>query len=55
MENEMLKVFNADRKQIGVATREEVHRIGHWHEVFHCWFVSREAGEIIFIFNIVVR
>ncbi|KQU18031.1 NUDIX hydrolase [Bacillus sp. Leaf13] len=25
-------------------TREEVHRIGHWHEVFHCWFVSREAG-----------
>ncbi|MFE4241905.1 NUDIX hydrolase [Peribacillus butanolivorans] len=44
MENEMLKVFNADRKQIGVATREEVHRIGHWHEVFHCWFVSREAG-----------
>ncbi|MBK5462098.1 MULTISPECIES: NUDIX hydrolase [Peribacillus] len=44
MENEMLKVFNADRKQIGVATREEVHRMGHWHEVFHCWFVSREAG-----------
>ncbi|MFU2014175.1 NUDIX hydrolase [Peribacillus butanolivorans] len=44
MENEMLKVFDADRKQIGVATREEVHRIGYWHEVFHCWFVSREAG-----------
>ncbi|MFF5397152.1 NUDIX domain-containing protein [Peribacillus butanolivorans] len=44
MENEMLKVFNADRKQIGVATREEVHKIGYWHEVFHCWFVSREAG-----------
>jgi isopentenyldiphosphate isomerase len=44
MENEMLKVFDADRKQIGVATREEVHRMGHWHEVFHCWFVSREAG-----------
>ncbi|QNU03475.1 NUDIX hydrolase [Peribacillus butanolivorans] len=44
MENEMLKVFDGDRKQIGVATREEVHRIGYWHEVFHCWFVSREAG-----------
>ncbi|MFD4929528.1 NUDIX domain-containing protein [Peribacillus butanolivorans] len=43
MENEMLKVFDGDRNQIGVATREEVHRIGHWHEVFHCWFVSREA------------
>ncbi|MFB7640797.1 NUDIX hydrolase [Peribacillus butanolivorans] len=44
MENEMLKVFDGDRNQIGVATREEAHRIGHWHEVFHCWFVSREAG-----------
>ncbi|MGE7758690.1 NUDIX hydrolase [Peribacillus sp. NPDC097895] len=44
METEMLKVFDDDRNQIGVAAREEVHRLGHWHEVFHCWFVSREAG-----------
>ncbi|MFD6210014.1 NUDIX domain-containing protein [Peribacillus sp. NPDC060253] len=44
MEIEMLKVFDDERNQIGVAAREEVHRLGHWHEVFHCWFVSREAG-----------
>ncbi|MFJ7512182.1 NUDIX domain-containing protein [Peribacillus simplex] len=44
METEWLKVFDSDRNQTGVASREEVHRLGHWHEVFHCWFVSREAG-----------
>jgi isopentenyldiphosphate isomerase len=44
MENEKLKIFDEDRNQIGVTTREEVHRIGHWHEAFHCWFISREEG-----------
>lgn len=42
MENEMLKIFDENKHQIGIATREEVHRLGHWHEAFHCWFVSRE-------------
>ncbi|WP_312476564.1 NUDIX domain-containing protein [Neobacillus sp.] len=42
MENEQLKIFDSKRKPIGVATREEVHRFGLWHESFHCWFVSRE-------------
>lgn len=42
MENEQLKIFDDARNQIGVASREEVHKIGHWHEVFHCWFVSKE-------------
>jgi isopentenyldiphosphate isomerase len=42
MESEKLKIFDENRNQIGVATREEVHRIGHWHEAFHCWFISRE-------------
>ncbi|WP_134682685.1 NUDIX hydrolase [Brevibacillus migulae] len=44
MEAELLNIFDENKKQVGVATREEVHRIGHWHEVFHCWFVSREEG-----------
>jgi isopentenyldiphosphate isomerase len=44
MENEMLKIFDQNRHQIGTATREEVHRLGHWHEAFHCWFVNREEG-----------
>lgn len=44
MENEQLKIFDEDRNQIGVATREEVHRIGYWHDAFHCWFISKEEG-----------
>lgn len=42
METEELKIFDDERNQIGTATREEVHRLGYWHESFHCWFISRE-------------
>ncbi|OPH47770.1 NUDIX hydrolase [Paenibacillus ferrarius] len=49
MENEKLNIFDKDRNQVGVATREEVHRVGHWHEAFHCWFFSRE-NEVDYIY-----
>lgn len=42
MESEKLKIFDDNRNQIGIATREEVHKAGYWHEVFHCWFVGKE-------------
>lgn len=41
-EQEKLKIFNEQGNQIGVATREEVHKSGYWHEAFHCWFVQKE-------------
>lgn len=44
LEKEQLNIFDESRKHIGVATREDVHRFGYWHEVFHCWFVSKENG-----------
>jgi isopentenyldiphosphate isomerase len=44
MESEQLKIFDDYRNQIGVATREDVHRLGYWHEAFHCWFISEEKG-----------
>lgn len=44
MENELLKIFDDDKNQIGVASRKEVHKFGYWHETFHCWFVSNEEG-----------
>lgn len=45
MDTEILNIFDDNRKQIGVASREEVHQNGHWHETFHCWFVSREHDQ----------
>ncbi|MET0785392.1 MAG: NUDIX domain-containing protein [Paenisporosarcina sp.] len=44
MDNELLKIFDEKKNHIGVATREEVHRFGYWHDAFHCWFVSKENG-----------
>ncbi|KRG12601.1 NUDIX hydrolase [Virgibacillus soli] len=44
MENELLKIFDRGRNQIGIATREDVHRYGYWHEAFHCWFIRKEKG-----------
>ena len=41
---EMLKTFDHRGNVTGVATREEVHRLGLWHETFHCWIVCREEG-----------
>lgn len=49
MENEMLKIFDDNRNQIGIATREDVHKLGHWHEAFHCWFISKEDKGYIYL------
>ncbi|ULT59248.1 NUDIX domain-containing protein [Neobacillus drentensis] len=40
METEQIKIFDQARNEMGVASREEVHKKGYWHEVFHCWFLS---------------
>jgi len=40
MNSELINIFNEQREPIGVATREDVHKYGYWHEVFHCWFLS---------------
>jgi isopentenyldiphosphate isomerase len=44
MESECIRIFDEERNPIGVASREEVHKVGYWHEVFHCWIISNEAG-----------
>lgn len=50
MENELLNIFDGNRNKIGTAERHEVHRAGLWHEVFHCWIVSREqAGDFLYL------
>ncbi|MFJ7828273.1 NUDIX domain-containing protein [Psychrobacillus sp. NPDC096623] len=45
MEQELLKVFDEQHKQIGVETREEIHKLGLWHETFQCWFIGENKGK----------
>ena len=44
MNDEILKIFDEHKNQIGTANREEVHQKGYWHETFHCWFIGEEMG-----------
>ena len=44
METEKIAVFSEKGAFLNVATRQEVHEKGYWHETFHCWFVSRKSG-----------
>ncbi len=41
----MIKVFDEEYQEQGVATRDEVHNKGLWHETFHCWLVSQEMNK----------
>lgn len=45
MEQELLKIFDEQHNQIGVDTREEIHRLGLWHETFQCWFIGNHKGK----------
>jgi isopentenyldiphosphate isomerase len=42
MNEEILTTFDDHGNVTGAAPRDEVHRLGLWHETFHCWFVGQE-------------
>lgn len=44
MQDELLNIFDEQGNIMGTAPRDEVHRLGYWHETFHCWFVSKNQG-----------
>jgi isopentenyldiphosphate isomerase len=52
MESEMLRIFDQHGICLGTAPRSEVHKAGHWHETFHCWFTKRENGEDFLYFQV---
>jgi isopentenyldiphosphate isomerase len=52
MKKENLKIFNENREYIGVASREEVHQKGYWHETFHCWILTSHMGEDYLYFQL---
>jgi 8-oxo-dGTP pyrophosphatase MutT (NUDIX family) len=41
--DELLDAFDDGLRPLGPFTRDEVHRIGLWHHVFHCLVVRTEA------------
>lgn len=38
---ELFDIYDDGLNHIGVKPRDEVHRDGNWHQVFHCWVISR--------------
>lgn len=38
---ELFDIYDDGLNHIGVKPRDEVHRDGDWHQVFHCWVISR--------------
>lgn len=43
---EMLEIFNEDHTLIGVASKEDVHRLGYWHQVFGCLFIDSNKNKV---------
>jgi isopentenyldiphosphate isomerase len=42
--DELLDTFDEMRKWTGTASRAEVHRLGLWHQTFHCWVLNRDMN-----------
>ncbi len=52
MEQELLNIFDEKHNHLGVASREEVHKQGLWHETFHCWLIKNELGTTYIYFQL---
>jgi isopentenyldiphosphate isomerase len=44
MEKERIKIYDDQHNEIGIETRETIHKKGYWHETFQCWFISNDEG-----------
>lgn len=41
---ELIDIYDASFRHLGVAERSEVHRQAYWHKTFHLWVVSSIGG-----------
>lgn len=46
MNEEILTTFDDSGNVTGSAPRSRVHRLGLWHETFHCWFVGIDNNNL---------
>ena len=51
MQEEQLDIFDEAGQHIGVEARSEVHRLGLWHQTFHCWIYRVVEGQIEILFQ----
>ena len=49
--SEILDIYDAKMNHIGTANREEAHKLGYWHQTFHCWIVRSENEKKICDFS----
>ncbi|MDN4093231.1 MULTISPECIES: NUDIX hydrolase [Brevibacillus] len=51
MKEELLDIFDGAGNHIGVEARSDVHRLGYWHQTFHCWIYRIHAGQVELLFQ----
>ncbi|WP_103105712.1 NUDIX hydrolase [Brevibacillus reuszeri] len=51
MQEEQLDIFDEAGQHIGVKARSEVHRLGLWHQTFHCWIYRVVEGRVEVLFQ----
>ncbi|MDR3597337.1 NUDIX domain-containing protein [Clostridium sp.] len=48
---ELLNIYNEDLKEIGIMSREEIHKKGLKHKVVHCWIIERDKNDTLIYFQ----
>lgn len=49
VEDELIEIYDANLRRIGVMGRAQAHKEGHWHQTFHCWIINgTDGGAVLF-------
>ena len=43
MDAEKIRIYDEEGNPKGIATRQDVHEKGYWHDTFHCWLAGRQG------------
>lgn len=51
MAEERLDIYDEAGVHLGSEARSEVHRLGLWHQTFHCWIYRKDGEQIDLLFQ----